>query len=193
MSKPKYLFLDLETTGLDQHRNRILECAAVVTDSNLEVIGKPFEMVCNYDIDRGYAPDGFVQDMHEKNGLWEDCRKTSFTVVDLSNNLYDFIKQVPEWEDKKPILAGATVHFDRRFLKRWCENAEKLLGHRHLDTSSLKMIMVDVFGKPFEKGNAHRAMADVEESLAQAREIYASLRERSPAQSEMDDYLGRFK
>ena len=180
MTKPKYLFLDLETTGLDQHRNRILECAAVVTDSNL-VASSFFEMVCNYDIDRGYAPDEFVQDMHEKNGLWEDCRKTAYTVVDLSNNLYDFIKQVPEWEDKKPILAGATVHFDRRFLKRWCEKAEKLLGHRHLDVSSLKMMMVDVFGNPFEKGNAHRAMADVEESLSQAREIYAAMKKNALA------------
>lgn len=169
-----YLWLDLETSGLNPHRDVILECAALATDSQLRLVApkQNVDMVLwadNLAYDRA---DEFVQQMHTSNGLWEECLQSQHHERHLGDALLRLVDHF-EWTDKKPILAGATVHFDRGFLRVDLPDFESRLHHRHLDVSSLKMAFRDAANKPFTKAEAHRAMADVQESLGQARELYS--------------------
>lgn len=179
MTAPKYLWLDLETTGLNPEHDRILECAALITDGDLFVTDTGLERELPVNGEDLARMNDYVRNMHTENGLLEAVRCLVVTggkspaeaLADLEADLCDMIDGIA-WADGKPILAGATVHFDRGFLRRWCPTFEARLHHRHLDVSSLKMMVVDRTGEPFAKAEAHRAMADVVESLEQAREIY---------------------
>ena len=173
---PKYLWLDLETSGLDPTEAVILECAALVTDHNLIQIGAPMVMVLHAGPDVFKRADPYVQAMHTDNGLWLDCSTALHAETHLETALCTLIGG-HQWEqDGKPIIAGATIHFDRGFLAHDCPEAERLLHHRHLDVSSLKLAQMDCLGVPFAKANAHRALPDVLESLEQAREVYRRIR-----------------
>jgi len=196
--KAKYLWLDLETTGLDPKTNCILECAALVTDAKLNQISNSVERVLKFNENNricGEPIDAFVEIMHTKNGLWDECKIAATTAYQLDFVLRYYIGQF-EWESK-PILAGATIHFDRGFLKQYCPYFERELNHRYLDVSSLKLMLVDVFEEPFAKANAHRAMADVLESLGQAREIYRRIKaDRAAADApewQLDEYHQRHR
>lgn len=189
----KYLWLDLETTGLDHRVDRILECAMVATTGELcrfrgspkvedPVLGRRSLIVYHgQEVLSRYLSD-FTRDMHTRNGLLAEIAnfgnrtKTSgnlyFGEAGLEDPLHRFVDQF-EWElDGKPVLAGATIHFDRDFIRHHIPRFEQRLHHRHLDVSSLKLMSCDVTGAPFAKAEAHRAMADIYESLGQAAQIY---------------------
>lgn len=183
----KYLWLDLETTGLDPDNDRVLECAALVTGGELEPIGDTIDAVLRCPASAVAEADPVVREMHTANGLWQECAASMVSPEQLDSMLVALIGSM-KWADK-PVLAGATVHFDRGFLRRWCPRTHALLGHRHLDVSSLKMAVVDVTGGAFAKARAHRAMADVQESLEQARDVYALL--ATPAVAELVPLLGQ--
>lgn len=171
----KYLWIDLETTGLDPEAEAILECAAIVTDADLVEIGDPLCLVLHVDEDARFDADAYVQNMHDASGLWLDCYASSKNANDLDDALTALINRY-EWAAGKPILAGSSVHFDRGFLASWLW-VDALLHHRHLDVSSLKLAQEDACGIPFAKsGQGHRALADVRESLELARSIFARLR-----------------
>lgn len=175
----KYVWLDLETTGTKPEAHRILECYALATDGTLAPADGPTVHAVLHCLGPSEAADAVVADMHRTNGLWDECARSATLPEDLDAALVAMIESY-EWALGKPYLAGATVHFDRGFLERWCPRAIALFGHRHLDVSSLKLMMGDVAGAPFAKANAHRAKADVEESLEQAREIYALVMAATP-------------
>lgn len=171
----KYLWIDLETTGLDPDAEAILECAAIVTDADLVELGDPLVMVLQATPEFRDEASEFVQAMHDESGLWLACYDSRLHPDDLDAALTSLIERY-EWAAEKPILAGSTVHFDRSFVESWLFVGERL-HHRHLDTSSLKLAQEDACGIEFAKsGKAHRALADVCESLALTREIYARLR-----------------
>lgn len=171
--KAKYLFLNLETTGLDPYQGRILECVAVATDADLVEVGPPFAMILKcYRSDRDNANE-FVQEMHTRNGLWNLCVWADAENFTLSKDLAEYIETF-EWAEKKPILAGNSVHFDRAWLAHHCRNAVAKLHHRHLDVSSLKLAANDPF--PSSDDGIHRAADDVAGSIAKARELFARLR-----------------
>lgn len=176
MTKAKYLWLDLETTGLDPDDASILECAAIVTDGDLVPIGSGLEMVLRYtredlQMDRPYISN-YVLEMHAKSGLWEACHASTINHVNLTVGLNQII-DAHEWAEGKPILAGSTIHFDRKFLVEWCFATHEKLHYRMHDVSSLRMAAIDLFGRDYPKSTElHRARADIEESLRLARELY---------------------
>jgi oligoribonuclease len=171
----KYLWIDLETTGLDPHVCKILECAAIVTDAELNEIGQPYTYVLGHaPSDREDASE-LVQRMHTENGLWDESeREDDFDVFALDDELRLVIHE-HEWADEKPILAGATVHFDRAFLAAQTRVVE-YLHYRQLDVRSLTLAHLDVTGTKFASAGKHRALADIRESIEQARVVYAAIR-----------------
>lgn len=171
----KYLFLDLETTGLDPDADGILECAAIVTDANLREIGEPLHVVVRaYDGDRDDANE-HVQAMHDKNGLWRECFASDLDVDDLAIEL-DALIESHEWSDPKgPILAGSSVHFDRSFLDADMPDVLDKMHYRMLDVRSLTLAAEDACGLVFPKHEAHRALPDVRETIERARRVFEAL------------------
>lgn len=164
-----YLWLDLETTGTDPTRHRILEIAAVIVDEDLSI-----KAWVNYVINQ----DGqawldemipVVREMHTRNGLIDDCLNGVGT--DLAGAETAALYLASELGDDPIVLAGSTVAFDRGFIIEHMPALGALLSHRCFDVSTLKMAERDWCGGAFRKAEAHRALPDVLESLQQAREI----------------------
>lgn len=171
---PKYLWLDIETTGLDHENDVILEVAMLVTDSMLHQIGDSVQRTLYISPNEAERLDSYVRQMHTSSGLLDDCRSSTLRREELDEILCNYIESFDS--STKLNLAGFSVHFDRNFMIKCCPRFMKKLCHRHLDISSLKMALSDTTGEPDTKLGIHRAMPDILEALAQARSIYSRMK-----------------
>lgn len=156
----KLLWVDLEMTGIDPVECRILEIAALVTDYDFNELDR-YESVI-------YQPPNIMSQMNE----W--CRET-FT----ANGLIDRVQAAPNEQhvvaefsefiktnfSQPAILAGNSIHQDRRFIRQWWPAVEQLLFYRMLDVSSYKIIMQNKYGAMYNKKEVHNAIDDINESI----------------------------
>jgi oligoribonuclease len=167
----RFVFLDFETTGLDEQTCAPIEVAVVVTDEQLVELGSCESLIRPF---AGCEWDSTALQMHEQSGLLAatDYGIRLPTVAEwLAERLAEFREP-----DVTLHLAGNSVHFDRRFLKRYFPDAECLLHHRHLDVSSVRMLAEAAGHPPLTGDKPHRAMADVRRSLEDARRFLGVLR-----------------
>lgn len=171
----KLLWVDLEMTGLDPNHDRILEVGAVVTDFKFNELDT-YEAVVKQsqaDLDRmRRAPwyewqgsrrvqTGTVYDMAEQNGLLEKVAKgKDETIVQQ-----ELINVVRHHFDQSVVLAGNSIHQDRRFIRKWWPELEKMLHYRMLDVTSFKIWMQGSRGHEFQKPDDHRALEDIRGSI----------------------------
>lgn len=166
------VWMDLEMTGLDVEREVIVEVATLITDAQLEpiaegpdiVIGAPEELIA------GMAP--VVRDMHAKSGLTEEIRNSTVTVAEAEEQTLAFIKEHCPKKGAHP-LCGNSIATDRRFLIAHMPRIVGHLSYRMVDVSSIKELCRRWYPKAYmgrpRKGEGHRAMADIRESLAELR------------------------
>lgn len=174
-----FLFLDLETTGLDPAHCRIAEVACALTKDDFEPYAW-FRGVCNIDTDPDAGPargNGFAiwepvaWRMHNGNGLLEDIRTAYGPVYSpgstcpVGEDLFRFLAE--RLGNRQANLAGNSIHFDRSFILRAWPRVAWFLTHRHLDVSSLRLAGMAQGRPKFEGEPAHRALADVRASLAE--------------------------
>jgi oligoribonuclease len=176
---PKLVWLDLETTGLDPNKCPILEVVAAEADLldpfNIKVIHQSvlwFHPGCVKD------QDPYVVDMHTKNGLWKECADEgkAMDAFEVQDALLAVIPWVED-KDERPILAGSSIHFDHDFIKVWMPKLAKRFSHRHYDVSALKLECQSQGMPKFKKAEAHRALADIHESIAHAKACREWLRD----------------
>lgn len=156
----KLLWIDLEMTGLDPSKDRILEVAAIVTDFNFQeldlyesVIYQPPKIIAQM--------NEWVKDMTTTNGLINRI-KTAPKEQQVVKEFVDFIKRNFE---EPVVLAGNSVHQDRRFIKQWWPEVEAKLHYRMMDVSSFKIIMQGKYNKVYKKKEVHLAKSDILESI----------------------------
>lgn len=188
------VWVDTETTGLNPRHDRLLEIAAIVTDDALVEVAR-FHVVTGEARlikwnDAG-AVDPYVLKMHMSNGLWGESLAKGVPlagavlrlVAFLTNHAIEVLPATETTPEKKvlPQLAGSTVSFDRNFLEVHAFDATKLLHYRSLDVTSINEMARRFWpaihaGRPRSTDNvAHRAMPDIEQSLATARYYAAAL------------------
>lgn len=179
--KHEFLWLDLETTGLDPHNDQILEWAIVLADDGAAGDLSPvhqFSGVVDPWNDADAMRDAIegmhsiVQNMHARNGLFEAVAREGTPLAEAE----DFLLSVCVELGAKPrqvVLAGSTVAFDLGFVRVHMPRFAEYLSHRTFDVSTLKQADVAWGGVPFAKAEAHRALPDVLESLAHAAAIKA--------------------
>lgn len=167
---PKLTWIDLETTGLDPEEDDIVEVAVGVAD-----FARPFEIetmlhwVIRTEPGDWERVDPFVRNMHEKSGLLRESLLSSISLIDVVQSLARLVPVAKG--DDRPILAGSTVHFDRSFLKVVAPHVESRFIHRHYDVSSMKLFAESLGMPRIAKAEAHRAVADVRESVEHARQV----------------------
>ena len=168
----RLVWIDCEMTGLDIGSDALIEIAALVTDSELRVLGEGVDVVVHTDEAKLTGMVEFVRDMHERSGLTEAVRASTVSIAEAERIVLDYVRQyIPE--PRSAPLAGNSIATDRMFLARDMPELDGYLHYRMVDVSSIKELCRRWYPKIYyakpEKGLAHRALADIEESLRELR------------------------
>jgi oligoribonuclease len=168
----RLVWADCEMTGLDLRRDALIEIAVLVTDSELRVLDEGVDIVIT-------APDELldgmlpvVREMHAGSGLTEAVRASTTTVAGAEQMVLDYLRtHVP---DARTVpLCGNSIATDRAFLARDMPQLDAFLHYRMVDVSSIKELCRRWYPRVYfsqpQKGLAHRALADVKESIRELR------------------------
>ena len=161
------IWMDMEMSGLDADRDKILEIASVVTDSNLNILAVGPELVIHHDKSLFNDMDEWNQTHHEASGLWQQVLASSITLAEAEERTLEFFsKYTPP---KASPLCGNSIWQDRRFLAKHARKIDNYLHYRNIDVSSVKELVLRWYPEhpqlPYQKNSKHRAVDDVIESI----------------------------
>lgn len=172
------LWIDLEMTGLDPEKDRILEVAAIGTDWAMNPI-------CSYTGIIKVGPEIIKSRMVGK--FWEEHSATRDALIKqnasgqpiaqieaelLAFLDQNFAKQSIKNDPKgkgKIILAGNSIHQDRKFIEREMPALNQRLHYRMLDVSAWKVYFEGARDAYFAKREAHRALDDINGSIEELK------------------------
>ncbi|CAM3569667.1 oligoribonuclease [Smaragdicoccus niigatensis] len=164
----KLVWIDCEMTGLRLDADALIEVAALVTDADLNVLGAGVDIVIHADEDALASMPKVVADMHAKSGLTDEVRASAVTMAEAEEQILAYIREhIPV--AGQAVLCGNSIATDRGFIARDMPKLDTFLHYRMIDVSSIKELCRRwypriYFGQP-EKGLAHRALADIKESI----------------------------
>lgn len=165
----RILWIDLEMTGLEPEHDRILEVAVVATDWDFNELAR-LELVQR--VDQELVDERMVGEFWDKYSSVRDQLKAQNEQGEeaglVEDKLIEFIDQHFATEEKV-ILAGNSIHQDRKFIDReWPRLAHKL-HYRMLDVSAWKVVFAGKYRKKFAKPEAHRALEDIRGSIEELK------------------------
>jgi oligoribonuclease len=155
-------------TGLDLGSDALIEIAALVTDGELNVLGDGVDLVIHAPDTALDAMPDVVAQMHGRSGLTQEVRASAVTVQQAEAAVLAYVRQhVPE-AGTAP-LAGNSIATDRGIIARDLPAFNGFLHYRMIDVSSIKELCrrwyPAVYAAQPVKGMAHRALADIRESI----------------------------
>ena len=168
--KENLVWIDLEMTGLDPDRDRIIEIATVVTDKELTVIAEGPVAAIHQTDDVLAAMDEWNTRQHASSGLTERVRSSAMTEADAERLTLEFLRQHVD-QAASPIC-GNSICQDRRFLVRHMPELATFFHYRNLDVSTLKILAklwLPEVSSRFEKKSVHLALADIHDSIRELR------------------------
>jgi oligoribonuclease len=164
----RFVWIDLEMTGLNPDVDRILEIAVVVTGPDLRPLGEVHRVI-------GQAEQSMekmskvVQQMHTRNRLIEECLASSTTMREAERAALALV--VEHCLPGEAFLCGNSVHHDWRFLARHMPRLEQYLHYRQVDVSTIK-VLVSAWAPDItydKQISNHRALPDIHASIAELR------------------------
>ena len=170
MKQKNLVWIDLEMTGLDHTKDKILEIATLVTDANLNIlneaptfyISQPQSIIDNMDEwNSKHHSDSGLLDLIRTKGV---CEKHAETGVLEAITPYIIPGVSP--------LCGNSIWQDRRFLERYMPELNNIFHYRNVDVSSVKELVRRWFPEiatELKKNGAHRALEDIKESIMELR------------------------
>ena len=164
--KPKrILWIDLEMTGLDPEKDRIVEVAAIATDWS-------FKEIATYEAVKKVGPRLMKKRM--TGDFWDSFPEVRAALLaqnptgkngrTVESELLAFIDE-HIGTDGKVLLAGNSIHQDRRFIAAEWPRLDNRLHYRMLDVSAWKVVFEGKYRKKFAKPEAHRALEDIRGSI----------------------------
>lgn len=162
----RLVWLDMEMTGLNPEKERIIEIAVVVTEADLTMVAEAPVLVIHQSDALLAAMDKWNQSTHSKTGLIDKVKASTLTEAEAEDILLSFVsRHVPK--GKSP-MCGNTICQDRRFMARYMPRLEAWFHYRNLDVSTLKELSLrwkpEIYNS-FTKHNRHEALADIHESI----------------------------
>lgn len=185
----RLVWIDLEMTGLDIHQHTIVEIAAVITDADLNIIGEGIDLVVHATDEELARMDEYVTNMHNSSGLTEEIRRSTISLTEAEDAVLALIDAHCDPEHPAP-LAGNSIATDRSFIRQYMPRLDQALHYRMIDVSSLKELSRRwaprvYFNQP-DKGMAHRALADILESIRELEYYRLSLLETDRNSEEVE-------
>jgi oligoribonuclease len=162
------VWIDCEMTGLDLGSDKLIEIAALVTDAELNILGDGVDVVIHADDDSLSSMIDVVAEMHSRSGLIDEVKASTVDLATAEAMVLDYVGEHVKQPKTAP-LAGNSIATDRAFLTRDMPALDSFLHYRMIDVSSIKELCRRwypriYFGQPV-KGLAHRALADIHESI----------------------------
>ncbi len=168
----RLVWIDCEMTGLDLGSDLLIEVAALVTDSDLNVLGEGVDIVIGASAEQLQRMPDVVRDMHAVSGLTQEVLASSVTVREAEEKVLAYLH---EWvqEPRKAPLCGNSIGTDRGFLTRDMAELDGFLHYRMVDVSSIKELARRWYPRAYfnspKKAGGHRALADILESVNELR------------------------
>ncbi len=164
----RLVWIDCEMTGLELARDALIEVAVLVTEADLTLVDDGLDVIIHVADDVLDTMVPFVRDMHATSGLTEAVRSATTTLGEAERLVLDYVKShLPE--PKSAPLCGNSIATDRGFLARDMPSLDEHLHYRMIDVSSIKELAKRWYPRIYQaqpaKGLAHRALADIRESL----------------------------
>src|SRR4051812_27346911 len=155
-------------TGLDLKSDALVEIAALVTDGDLKVLGDGVDLVIHADDETLARMPEVVEQMHAASGLTDEVRRSTVTLREAEEQVLAYVRQwAPELRTAP--LAGNSIGTDRGFISRDMPALDAHLHYRMIDVSSIKELCRRWYPRIYyaqpQKGMAHRALADIRESI----------------------------
>ena len=180
----RLVWIDCEMTGLNLVRDALIEIAALVTDSELNVLGDGVDVVIRPPDAALHQMVPVVREMHTNSGLLDELNAGA-TLAEAETAVLDYVQVWVPDAGKVP-LAGNTVATDRSFIARDMAGLDRHLHYRIVDVSSLKVLAQRwygpsaVFDKPKSTKGEHDAVVDVHNSIAELRHYRRTLFQDPP-------------
>lgn len=165
------VWIDCEMTGLIPEKDVLIEVAALVTDSELNVLGEGVDVVIRAEPEALRGMEKVVREMHTASGLLDELDQG----VSLEEAERRVLEYVTAWtpEARKAPLAGNSVHADKAFLRLGMPTLMEHLHYRIVDVSTIKELASRWYPEakkaaPEKTGN-HRALGDIRDSIEELR------------------------
>ncbi len=170
--RDELVWIDCEMTGLDLGSDKLIEIAVLVTDAELNILGEGVDVVIHADDAALGGMIDVVTRMHTRSGLIDEVKASTIDVPTAEAMVLDYIRTHVKQPKTAP-LAGNSIATDRGFIARDMPALDDFLHYRMIDVSSIKELCRRwypriYFGQP-EKGLAHRALADIHESIRELK------------------------
>jgi len=186
MNIPEYLvWIDCEMTGLNPDTECLVEIAAVITDTELNVMDEGIDLVIKPRAGTIESMGDYVRKMHTDSGLINEF-EDGLELEDAEAQVLEYIKKYIPTAKTTP-LAGNTISTDRLFITKYMPQLDDHLHYRNIDVSTIKELAKRWYPRAYfqapKKDGGHRALADILESIEELKYYRQSVFVESPGPS----------
>lgn len=167
------VWIDLEMSGLEIEKDRILEIACIVTDGKLEKMVEGPDIVISQPEEILEGMGEWCQEHHAASGLTESVRASTVTEAQAEQEVLEFVRKHTRGNSGQPLLAGNSVYVDLKFMKKYMPTLSAEFSHVLVDVSSIRALCVRWYPREAEKQPSkkqqHRSLEDIKESIAELK------------------------
>ncbi len=169
------VWLDLEMTGLDPQKDKIVEISTIITDAHLKILAEGPDLVIHQPASVTDNMNDWCKEHFSQSGLLDGIKKSKLSLKEAEEKTIHFIKK--HCAEKTALLAGNSVHIDREFLHYQMPKFFDYLHYRIVDVSTIKELALRWYPKldRYPKVEPHRAAGDILESINELKYYQAKI------------------
>ncbi len=161
----KLIWIDLEMTGLDPDKDKIVEIATIITDANLNVLAEGPDLVVNQPSEVISNMIPWNQEHFAESGLLNEIHDSKISLAEAEEQTLAFLRQ--HSPSNTAIFAGNSVYIDREFIRIHMPKLAAFVHYRIIDVNTVRELALRWYPSlpPFHKEEAHRSHDDILESI----------------------------
>lgn len=167
-SRKHLVWMDCEMTGLDPDRHVLLEIATIITNYDLEIVARGPVLAIRHSKAKLAMMDAWCRRTHGGSGLLDRVRDEGVSTAEAERQTLNFVRRY--CYVRTAPLCGNSIGQDKRFLARYMPRLDAFLHYRIVDVSSIKLLVSEWYDGKYKsppKQEVHRALSDIEESIAE--------------------------